>query len=427
VRSNKQRKTILLAVAGLAMAFSLVGAGCSSQDPLAGQPDNIRNGVPPQKPGSDEVDPVSDQALRIRAADYISFQETVEGKTTITGALLQSVDGHEPVQGQDFELMITNLADFGKDATFDAATGEFVWTPQKGYTEQNYTKQAHLDVTIATLKAPIMSKSTKIPVWVTRAKEVPQILSIDLEKTEPLREGERMNFTVKVKDAAALNQDDMRPRLLILPGNGTDAGTFALASSIRYQYEDPSVDSADKSIYTFRMVLDLQGKELTHSKEKFEFAVSALNRFGEQSSSLEKAVTVVTSVKAPSISLPLPDAVTVYRGQDNVIAFTVFDPLGETTLSYNFDRCDALGGGTGCECITTSSGNLSCTLKWKPLPTQKLGLAEQNITIFSQTKVPGDTIAPKNTKFPIRMQVVEGTQAQPDPQPAPTATPGDRQ
>lgn len=413
----------LTAIAIFAMAFSLVGASCSKQDPLASQSEDVRNGTPPsQKP--DTAPPPDEGLLRVRAEDYISFQEDVEGKTKITGALLQSIGGHEPVAGQDFEVIITNLSDFG-GAAYDAVTGEFKWKPAKGFTEQNYTRQASLDVTIATLTLPVVvSKSVKIPVWVTRAKNIPEITKIDINETTPVREGEKLKFTVTVRDAAAINQDNMRPRLMILPGRTNSAGAGSVAASIYQDFEVPSVDPNDSQLYTFKMVVDLKDKELTTTKDSFSFSVQAINRYGEPSSSLTKSVLVVTSLRAPRITVG--DAVTVIRGQENTINFSVYDPFNESYLEVDFERCSLLSGETSCTCVTSRSqgatSTQNCTLFWKPSLTQATGIVDKQISIQQKTKVTNDTILPVTTKAIIRMNVVKGPNES-APTPAPTATP----
>ncbi len=422
---NLQRR-LSLAVAVLVTAFSLVGGSCSKQDPLAGQAENIRNGVPPTQKGDDRNPPASEEMLRIRAADYISFHEGAEGKTTITGAFLQAVNGHEPVLGQDYEVVVTNLADF-KNAKYDMQTGEFVWTPEKGYTEQNYTKQAHIDVTVATLAPPILGKSIQIPVWVTRGALVPEVVNISLDETRTYREGDSaVPFTITVRDASALNQDNMRPRIEILSANSTKTSYNALANAVRYQYEVPTVDQKDPNLYVFKMVLDLRDQELTKTKDTLGFSVRAINRYGESSSSVAKSVVVATSLRPPITTLG--DAIDVVRGEENTINFSVYDPFNESFITVDFNRCDrmGMGGGTNCVCVTSrtqgATSTMNCTINWKPLATQKLGTVDKEISITSTTKIPNDTLAPFQTKAIVRMNVLpSATESQPTP--APTATP----
>lgn len=420
VRMNTQQpkrlKTLLPAIAIVAMAFSLFGTGCSKQDPLAGQPENVRNGVPPEKPGSDEVDPISDQALRIRSEDFINFQEDKENKTTITGALLQSVVGGDAVVGRDFELIVNNLNDL-KGSTFDQMTGEFKWKPAKGFTREDYSVNTFISVTIATLASPIMTKTQKIPISVTRAVNIPVVQSITFDNTNPVREGERAMFTVVVKDDSARNEDGKRPTILPVATNATNTAGNALATLVRQQFAVPVVDPNDSSLYTFKMALDLRNAELTKTSDSFNFSIQAKNRYNEVSTSMSKSVTVLTSLRAPMTTLS--DTVTVIRGQENTINFSIYDPFQEADLQVNWDRCDLLGGGTSCSCVTSRSGGsagvLNCTLSWKPLATQKLGYIEKKLVVTARTKVKNDNLF-QESKFSVPMEVIEGTTPAPAPE-----------
>lgn len=407
--------TLLTAIATVAVAFSLLGAGCSKQDPLAGQPENVRNGVPPEKPGSDEVDPISDQALRIRSEDFINFQEDKENKTTITGALLQSVVGGDAVVGRDFEVIVNNLSDL-KGATFDQMTGEFVWKPAKGFTREDYSVNTFISVTIATLASPIMTKTQKIPISVTRAVNLPVVQSITFDANTPVREGERAFFTVVVKDASAKNEDGKRPTVLPVATKAANTAGNPLATLVRQQFETPVVDPNDSTLYTFKMSLDLRNAELTKTSDSFEFSIQARNRYNEVSTSMSKSVVVLTSLRKPMTTLS--DTITVIRGEENTINFSVYDPYQESELQVNWNRCDLLGGGTNCACVTSRSGGatstMNCTVSWKPLANQPLGFIEKQFTVVAKTKVKGDTKT-EESKFSIPMEVIASLNPPPAP------------
>ncbi len=362
-------------VAAILAFAAALGASCSNglkQDPYANQPDEVKNAGPMDpKPKEKKGDALSSAYLRIQtASDSVEFREGVESKITIKGAVLADVNGREPVLGQDYQLTIDNIADF-PGASWDATTGEFKWTPKPGYVQDEYTRNVHIEVTLATLFKPILQTQKSIIGVITRAEMEPSVESIEDLTNPGVREGETRDFKVVVRDPHASDKSaDTKPRLSIVSDGAGSASAAGLVTCLGTQgCSNPEKDPNDPQRYTFKLRVDLTGQEITKDTKTLSFSVMAISRFGETSAPKKANLLVKTKLNDPEISWSAADPIEVVAGRQNLVNFTVFDSGSDSQLTVNFDTaCNLVLGPTAtCSCTTLGrpgTGPQLCKIIW---------------------------------------------------------------
>ncbi|MBK7891368.1 MAG: hypothetical protein IPJ84_11120 [Bdellovibrionales bacterium] len=422
------------------LSLSLVAAGvvgmtaCGQQDPMADQPETVRQGIPPEadrEPPS--AKPVKQDALRIDASDFFTFKEGIEGEANITGRVL--------MPNTQFKLEIENMATEFPGAKYDPATGSFKWTPSRDSTGADYGTPKRLVARLTTLGTPVLGTTKSILIYVTRAETDPDIVSVDDLVRTYTREGEIRKFTVIVKDPDASDFDGARPKLVSVPnrrGPNDVAGLVYMQEPTTFD-PNPVQDPTDKSRWIFKMILDLsakqpdlRGRDFTRTEERFFFGLQAVSRFG-RAAMKNVDVTIRTDVMKPQISWFEP--IEVVAGQENTVQFSVFDPYNEGRLDVNFTtRLDQLPGAATQKCVEQSrEGMLLCKISWKPVQTpgavckqEADGSMSCNIEfeVRNSSRVAGDFKFVKEA-FMRKLKVIRvaGTPA-PAPGPAPAPAPG---
>lgn len=422
-------ETRLLRNATLGLALALVGIGlaaCSfNQDPYADKSEAIKQGVPPEIDRPVPVPkPLASDALRIDSLDFYTFKEQVEGEIQISGRVLEA--------NPTFELSIDNLKEFpGAKFSVDklTGTGTLKWLPPRDTTGGEYGAPKRL---VARLTAPSISGgatlgTTKaILVYVTRAEFDPEIISVDdLVKPNPTREGEVRKFNVVVKDPDSTDADGARPRINAIPSKRGPSDVSGLVYMQESTTADPNPvqDAANKTLWTFKMVLDLRvpvdqrGRDFTRTQETFKFGLQVTSRFGRVGVK-DVDASIITDVLKPEVSWF--DAIDVVAGQENVIQFTAYDPYAEGKVSVNFvTRVDQLPGAAVQFCKAASrEGNILCRISWKPTVTTK-GDFVVEFKVLNESKVPGDRKVYEET-YKRTLHVIPGPAA---PVAAPTTPP----
>lgn len=433
-RSNGRAKSRAKGwVSGLLLSLIAVSAitGCkTSQDPLANQSAQVRNGVPPElATPAPAVKPLREDALLIDSKNFYSFKVGVAGSFSLSGRVLEPVNGHDPVLGQDYEIGIKNLSDF-PGATFDSTTGEFVWTPDRLTDDSQYQESRILTVTIHTNTSPVLSKDKDIELFVARQENAPTIVSIsnDLNADPFIREGESRQFTVLVQDPDSKDLDGMRPKInSIRATDSKDVSYLVSMIPSDWNSKNPTIDPTNSNRWLFKMRLNLVGQEVTHSSELFSFGIQVVSRYG-RTAQLTSNVTIQTSIGKSVVSWLDNSPLAVVAGVENVINFTAYDPQGEGNVQFFWGsanwRCDMLPGSASCSCVSQDTSNSSqlCTLRWKIPLDVKITDATVEGEIFNRSKILND---PKfdHQIFKRRLKIVPGTAPVPTPVPTPVATP----
>ncbi len=378
------------------LALTISAVGCSNgleQDPYANQPDAVKDStVPTEKQKRDERGQADKpESLRIDSDDSFSFVEGQENSYKITGRILASVNGHEPVLGQDYELTVENINELS-GASFDAASGKLTWTPPVGYVDQAYTQNVNVEVTLTTKFLPIRRTTKSIVAVVTRKSTNPVIESVEDIGTIATAEGSVRNFQIVVYDPHADDKSPNNlPRLVFVSVNN------GKASATPYLICLPSCSSPTKiagrsGYYTFKAALDVSNVEVTNSKVTLSFGVMAVSRFGEASGVTSANASVYTSISKPELSWAETEPISVVAGQENTVNFTVYDPLSNSDLTVTFNtRCDlVLGANSTCACkpmvASVPTGTQLCSIRWGvPKSTLQTEFAVE-IATFSRSK-----------------------------------------
>lgn len=350
---NYLAMTLLFAAAGLSFA------GCGNQDPLAGQPDYIKNATPGfQKPAP----PVASKENMIISsnASHFFFTENVEGQVSITGRIL--LDNYET------ELTIDNLSDFD-GATFDAATGIFSWTPPKGFVSGSESTRTTF------LRARLNGRQTQTNITATRTEDFPMTVSrlerqptITKETGFPAngmaREGETLRIVIFVKDEDAVNQQGLKPRIFIQAPT-TEPRVGDLTPYIRVSSEDnPDQDFSDPTLWKFTINVNLQDVDVTKNTGDFYFRVTAVTRFGKMSPTKEYRLTVNTDVQQPILSSDTFEAKTGVDMNQDVI---VMDPRQEGSVTVEILNPSEIPSGFTLNCVQQSGRRWMnvCRASWK--------------------------------------------------------------
>ncbi|MBX3018694.1 MAG: hypothetical protein KF767_12445 [Bdellovibrionaceae bacterium] len=349
----KQYTQLTLIALG-ALAFS----GCGNQDPLAGQPDYIKNATPGfQKPAP----PVASKENMIISsnASHFFFTENVEGQVSITGRIL--LDNYET------DLMVDNLADFD-GATFDPATGIFSWVPPRGYVSgSESTRTTFLRVRLNGRQTQTNITATRtedFPMTISRLERQPTIVKETGFPASAAREGETLRLTIWVKDEDGVNQAGQKPRIFIQsPTNEPRVGD--LTPYIRVASEDnPDRDFSDPTMWKFTINVNLQDVDVTKNSGDFYFRVTAVTRFGKMSPTKEYRVAINTDVQHPILSSDSFEAkVGVDMNQDVI----VMDPRQEGIVTVEILNPSELPNGFTLNCVQQSGRRWMnvCRASWK--------------------------------------------------------------
>lgn len=376
----------------LLAAMSLLLGACGAKDPLAGQPDYIRNATPGfQKP----ADPIPDDKNMIISSNQTRFffMETIEGQGVFTGRIL--------LDKYNGELSIENLIDF-EGATFDPVTGVFTWTPPRGFVSGvDSTRDTFLRVRLIGFKegtSVAANKTQDFPLTVKRFERVPSIEREVGLPTRAVREGENLRIVLYVKDEDAVNQDGQKPRIFIqAPVNEPRVGD--LTPYIRVASEDnPEQNFSDRSTYEFTINVNLYDMDLTKNSGDYHFRVTAVSRHGKMSLPKEYKISVMTNVVHPVIS---SDTFEAKVGVDMVQDILVADPRQEGIVSVEILNPNALPKGFSFKCMDHDN-------RWMKLCRATWAMAAPPIPI--RIPVPADVVPAPPAPLP-------GPEIGPQPEP----------
>lgn len=343
-------------------AFGIL-LGCE-QDPLAKYPDNIKNGLPPDKKPEKKKNVPKDAMVLEMSPQVASFIEGQNGKLLFTGRLL----GYTDVESQ---VRLTNLPD---GAVFDQATGILDWTPGldtivggETFATVNITAQM-----VALTEPPMLIEET-FPVMVFRNATVPVIRSVS--SINDVTENDRKEFTIAVLDdssPASKNIPAKAPVISFLnTGSGNDGVQFVKTNGM------PSQDTTNPARWVYRYYIDLFEREVTKDKQEFDFNIQVTNRFGEESQPQRVRFLVLTDTSYPVITWAEQTA-EVQVGQKYSSHFSVFSEKGDGEMlaefkvgtgGYAYDTCDKLPGDVTCSCNQKGMYDtdvLECEFSWTP-------------------------------------------------------------
>lgn len=410
MKNLKMDYKLKVLVAGLL----LVGCGKDffQQNPLDAANENIKKSKPViEKP--DVQAPVQSDAVRIQGPEAISFKEKRADKFIFKPTLL--------MPDYEAKIIVENM-DMFPGAKFDSNTGEFSWTPPKGYVSQNFYQELDL-VLIAVAKskiskdANVYSNKRSFHVFVNRDASVPQILRVDRNETS-IREGSTGYFSVVVKDEDGGMDEETTPKLTILPSSsGVSLSSYVSLGNI-------TADLVKKE-WKFDLRVNLGSAELTDSISDADFILRATNRFGTYSPEYKVNYSVFT--KLGSIETSWDPSFELTPGQNNSVSFLVYDTRNEGVINANLGSLSLPSGAT-VKCSSKKVGApLNCFFNWNPPYNTRSQVFDWSFTTEMKNKNSADRTA-VNGRHQLQVRVaykeapVNGPN--PGPSPKPTPTPG---
>jgi len=395
----------------------VLATACGSsfqQDPLAGQPNSVRDAAPADNKPPREAGPrVDRESLDIvLPGNEANFIEGKENTIVVSGAAFEAKENVQLI-GWD----VPNLDEF-EGATVQAVEKSnpragiiFTWTPREDFVvgDTKVIKKLEL-VLVAKSNRGQFTRSESIQVNVWRQEKQPEIISVESLTNTPVREGTKRTFEIKVRDPDGLDRSGLRQTLRFLMlrdkqyGRVTDASRFVrLDSSIIAQ------DAADPSIYTYTAAIDLTDlHEITKNEEEFYFGVRATSRFGIPSDVFEVPVLIRTSVREPILSWKGPfKAVT---GKFISFMFQVYDPSREGKVTAELEKpiTEYLGPSSQakCERDLLHDAVASCRISWS-IP-ENLNQLKYQIPVImkNQSPVYGDSITVEVRDF-IEIEILQ--------------------
>lgn len=375
------------------VATSSILAACGmEQNPLAGKP----VGVSPEEGRTKPTpDPLKSDSLRLdsSAARFI-FQETVSSTFTISGRSLEEFE--------QAELVIENMQDF-PGAQFDVQTGEFKWSPPRGYTNSQLYRTENLRVRYSVFSKALQSRIGRlfeIPVEVQIKTAQPVIVSVDDLTRNFVREDSTRNFVVTVRDEdSATNKG---PRLMVLPSSNRFARNAA--GFVKQIAPNPAQDSRDPKLWTFQMQVDLNGVELTKSEVQAQFELIALSNFGAQSATTAVNVNVRTDLKNPLFNFQSDEEIELKAGVRTELFFEAMDPALEGNVTMTIPFFNASLGYIDDNCVTSGARSY-CRVLFQPAATEEGKSFVHTFSAVNSHPVTGDTLR-RNSARNLRFKVI---------------------
>lgn len=288
------------------------------QDPIAGAPQAIREGHPPSVAKPVQEKPLDKNALQIDSPTLINGRVGSPVEFSITGRVMTA--------GVSFNLTIDNLVDF-PGATFDAAKGEFKWTPSKTIMSGFPSIEIPLHVTMATVPSmdvPTVSvERKKIVLVISNVYSKPIINSIT--GPSPIVTGGRYTYSFQIEDLDALNEKDVGVEVRDCDSYPTSLGHLV---SIKRIEVSPSLPNT----YVGEAVLNLSSVDSMRA-DTYCFSLMAISKHGVVSEQYKKEFAVETKMKSTKMTIDRDIEVNV--GEKMKLSFAIYDPTGVGTISVS--------------------------------------------------------------------------------------------
>lgn len=364
-------------------AFLLFAIGCQNdpfsdnQSPLDDQPEHVRNAKPKvEKPKGPP--PVNPNVLAFWVDGPLAFAEGVESQIRFKGAV-KEVD---PLIPTGFRLEIAELAEIMPGATFERATDGstdwiLTWTPQDDEVRWTdlYTS-FNVDIRMISEEQTKASISRQYPVYVTRAVDNPEVISLGKFPPTEFYENYKgyYGFKVTVRDPESdrfFSDKSFAPRLdIVRVTSGSEEGSRFIR-----QY-DVSQDRTDPQLWNYDLRLEVFGN-ITASKINLKLGFIAINRFGRSSVLKPASYQVITTVPKPEITWQ-KEKLTLTSGETYVSDFQVYAPQEDGEIEVNFDQfCGGLPGQASCKCeyvSKISKATMQCRFAYTPDSTVRLNM-----------------------------------------------------
>ena len=346
-----------------------LGSCSQSSDPLKDAPPNITKAVPLDDKPIDERKPTPRDWMVIDMSPLsLSIEEGVEGRAIFTGRLLDGTT--------EYSLSIKDLP---AGASFDAKSGEFIWTPGFSVVTGDYF-QKKIPIVVV-MQSDGNKREEVFYVYVYRnVSSRPEIFAPVIGK-EPVYENKTMDIEVRIKDETSVDSGfnvSRPPRLIIEPvlKGVRDASPYVKLKYPGYFGHNPVQDELDPTIWVFTLKVDFNNRNVIKRDTVMKFDLIAFSHFGVPSKAQTIEFSVKNYIRFPAITWGegRGEKIIFYKGHKNYYSFRAFDPLveGRVSAADFVNSCSQLGGDAKCMCSevgrrysSAGVGSL-CKLSWTP-------------------------------------------------------------
>ena len=369
----------------------LLVSACGKQDPMAGQPEDIRNGHPP---GEEKAKPTfGSDSLVFESQDFYNMKEGETQTITIQARCTLDTPSYEIIfrnQGEFENVQVKTVKGSHTNKGVMPAQITITWTPKN--TSTDFMQVTSFDL-VATSSDLGISRSKSIPVHIEKKSVAPQILR-DQGMPTSIREGQQVTGTIFVNDVSSEDIDGKRPMLHLV---SESMGVPQLSQFVSVSM--PRLVSA--GLWSFDVRFDLRN-EVTASKYNTSLKFVATNRFGLVSSEKMYSVDVLSNVERPQTSWVNKQVVTFKVGQKNSYSFWVLDPKFEGNLTWSVDSSSDLSKWAGkasldCQYVTAPNGSSNseafCQLNWE-IPAGTTDKTKNfKLNVKNTSKIPNDNLS----------------------------------
>jgi hypothetical protein len=337
-------KYVLVLLAGMALLPTLMGC---EQDPLKGQPDHIRNAVPPdEKDGDLRKGVAPDTMTLVTEPRLVSFVEGEEATIKFVGEVKDPENGID----KTIRYRIDDLDFILPGATFDSKTGELTWTPNANFVSGGKLNQRQT-ITVH-MTAGRVQKTKEFPIYIARNLEAPEILSVRWSGSTTVGESERRTLTVQVRDmdsTDARSLDSFPPTL-----SAVKSVSGRLDASPYLSIGNANQSGSNPNVWTYTVTLNVDN-DVTKSQDTMRFAFIASSRFGVDSVPRAVDFRVISSPQLPNLTW---EGETKFaKGVRNILQFDVYSDNKEGRALVNMQTSAAsLPGNAKIGCAHPKDG-----------------------------------------------------------------------
>lgn len=339
----------------ISLLAAIVFGGCTGfkQDPFQDKIEAIQNAKPPDtKP--EPTRPMSPGAASIIVTNRTVFKEGKTGSFTLSVKSL--------LEGYSYKIQVANLDEF-KNATFDAATGVFSWTPEQGTITsvdgfQEFTLKTSIVATPISTAVPQVPLVGNDPVTVIVQDNAsrPTVKNVRASMGSPVstffEEGTSRSFVVTIEDFDSVNAAGMMPTL-DFKGKLAE---YTTASTPRFY--------ATRNEWEFDIRIDLTTADLTKSVDTASLIISAQSRSSQLSAPFPKMdFTILMKFGTAASNLPVVGT-EIKANVQNSIPFMIYDTNKEAVLNVLAPMFLPTGAQIICDKSTLPFQ--LCYLNWTP-------------------------------------------------------------
>lgn len=362
------RQINILLVLVVAFLFGC-NSGFKGQDPLEGQPENIRQAIPPEEKIDSPANDILPEDALIIDADL--FYEFVEGKKGVVKISSRSMLP-DTTYTLDLEYVEQRLVSASTTVSPDGHTQTLEWTPPHGFVGDLSVKRMNVTVVIHAKRGKTyLSRRQDIQIVVYRKDKRPEIVEIiDLPEKDGVREGQSAAFKVVVRDPESVSRV-LSSAVVGSPPQLRFVRTSEYKNLVPFLklIGSPQRSKEDPELWMFNVRVELNNESnLSRNRDTYYFGLQAVNRHSNPSRVSKQELTVYSDLFAPFVTWGSEDFVIFQEGKENYFSFAVFDPRqeGEVSIEWITDWKKYPGLVVSCQDHKIYKEYHNCLIMWTP-------------------------------------------------------------